>query len=368
MGSHEEAHAAPLGVKGEDSDEDLILDFCAERLIPYTVTWELTHTCNLQCGHCYCPPPAPGYWTAANVASTLNVLYRLGVFELAFTGGECTTHPEFDQILELAYEKDFIFSILSNGLLITEERARRLSRLPPRFVQLSIYSLQAHVHDQLTGVSGSFEATMRAFRCLREYGVRVNIACTVFKANAESVLTLADWAEREGVEVTYGLKISPSENPAKHPMEMRPERQVVARLLLDPRVNPFLERCQDPGFLGLGEGGLNRPICQAGFRNLCLSAQGLVYPCNTMPMVLGDVREQTVEEIWAASEQLQDWRKVTRRHYAECSSCKAVNLCEPCPAGWFREHGTLERISVPDCDRGRLLLETTLGANGMAYP
>jgi hypothetical protein len=67
---------------------------------PELVDLKITDYCDHRCKFCYQNSSKSG--THANIYSLTNLIYRLSnlnVFEIAFGGGEPTSHPEFDQIL-----------------------------------------------------------------------------------------------------------------------------------------------------------------------------------------------------------------------------------------------------------------------------
>ena len=57
------------------------------------------------------------------------------------TGGEPFLRPDLFLILEEMIQQGFDLYLLSNGTLLDREKARRLSRLPVRGVQISLEGL-----------------------------------------------------------------------------------------------------------------------------------------------------------------------------------------------------------------------------------
>ncbi len=341
----------------EAIDEDEISDYCAEKLIPYTVTWELTHSCNLKCIHCFCPPATQEFWTEARISSALNELRELGTMDIEFTGGECLTHPLFEQTMRLAYEKGFMCAVLTNGVGFTKQTISLLEEIHPRCVQLSIYSLDPKVHDKITGVEGSHKKTMSALTMLRDKNIRTHVACTILKKNVLGIPDLVDWAEKEGVSINFGFKLTASENPENNPDAEKVSSEVLLPLLSDPRINPRIEKHSPQSRIAPG----SKMLCQGGFRNLCLSATGEVYPCNSLRYNLGFVSEKSIKDIWTKSPALSLWRHVSISDYPECLACSARSLCNPCPASLFGETKSLDAIHPDDCRVGKLQMEAFLG-------
>ena len=97
--------------------------------------------CNIACNHCFisCSPTNHSYeiMSLEQVKRYLDESVEMGVKEYYFTGGEPFINKELPEILELtlAYGPA---TVLSNGMLITEKRAKRLQEIEAN----SMYSLE----------------------------------------------------------------------------------------------------------------------------------------------------------------------------------------------------------------------------------
>jgi radical SAM protein with 4Fe4S-binding SPASM domain len=56
--------------------------------------------------------------------------------------------------------------------------------------------------------------------------------------------------------------------------------------------------------------------CSAGIDFFYLAPEGIVYPCLTVPSVMGDLKEQTFEEIWESGKADE-----VRREIDGCEKC-----------------------------------------------
>jgi len=71
--------------------------------------------------------------------------------------------------------------------------------------------------------------------------------------------------------------------------------------------------------------------CHAGHSLLYISPYGNVTPCVVFPMVVGNVRVQTIEEIWNHSPELVAYRQQHVGQSPTCRSCPFVERCSRCP-------------------------------------
>lgn len=86
-------------------------------------------------------------------------------------------------------------------------------------------------------------------------------------------------------------------------------------------------------------------VCDIGSARLYLNAKGNYYPCDSMhEYVLGNVRENTVEEIWKG-EKLNYLRGLKNRDFGSCATCGNRPWCKVCPAANFNATGDLFHAS-----------------------
>ncbi len=147
--------------------------------------------CNLKCTHCFisCSPTNHNHemLTLGSVRDRLREAAPLGVREYYFTGGEPFMVPEILAMIAAALEAGPV-SVLTNGLLLTPERCRRLKALSDASeysldVRISIDGYTAQANDPIRG-EGTFEKILRGIRNLAEAGL--NPVVTVTEACGEA--------------------------------------------------------------------------------------------------------------------------------------------------------------------------------------
>jgi AdoMet-dependent heme synthase len=129
--------------------------------------------CNIACGHCFisCSPTNRSHemLTRESVRQRLAEARALGVREYYFTGGEPFLNPEIFEILEETLAQGPA-TVLTNGLMLTRDRCRRLKRLFDESeysldVRVSIDGYTAEVNDPIRG-AGTFERILTGIRNL----------------------------------------------------------------------------------------------------------------------------------------------------------------------------------------------------------
>jgi sulfatase maturation enzyme AslB (radical SAM superfamily) len=134
--------------------------------------------CNLECTHCFISSSptnrSHGMMDLATVRRYLAEAAELGVKEYYFTGGEPFLNPEILEILAAALAQGPA-SVLTNGVLIRPETAKRLKSLDDASpysldVRISIDGWDAATNDPIRG-KGTFERILAGVRNLADVGL-----------------------------------------------------------------------------------------------------------------------------------------------------------------------------------------------------
>ncbi len=159
---------------------------------PDNVMLDVTWRCNLRCAFCYNPADGVrrGHPEAATLEAILRVLAGWGVQEVLYLGGEPTLHPGFDRLLELGAQLGLSQRVVTNGLRLAADRARRLRGWGVE-VGVSLHGAQAEVHDRLTGARGSFARALRGLDALAAAGVAAFVQYSPTRVDREGLPALA---------------------------------------------------------------------------------------------------------------------------------------------------------------------------------
>jgi len=149
--------------------------------------------CNLKCTHCFisCSPTNHSHemLTLDDVRARLAEAVALGVREYYFTGGEPFMNPEMLVMIEETLRQGPV-SVLTNGLLLTPERSRRLKALSDGSpysldIRISIDGYTSEANDPIRG-AGTFEKILSGVRNLAEAGLNPVITVTEACGDAAS--------------------------------------------------------------------------------------------------------------------------------------------------------------------------------------
>ena len=189
------------------------------RAYDFLIQWHLTERCNLRCRHCYQEGGPVQELTREQVFAVIDEIDQMLQdwrenyaieFQPSFnvTGGEPFLRPDLFAILERMAGIGFEIYVLSNGTLITAERARRLADLEVNGVQVSLEGPE-EIHEAIRG-PGSFTASLPASAPSWPPGCKVSLNATLSRLNAGYFQDLVEVARSLGVPRLGFSRLVPS--------------------------------------------------------------------------------------------------------------------------------------------------------------
>lgn len=330
-------------VDGPADAYDALLARLKREHIPYSVLWELTHTCNFKCVMCYNEPLAEPELTTAECCDILEQLAGAGTLRLTLTGGEILARRDFFEIATRARQLGFALDLKTNGSLITPERADRIAALAPLQVDVSLLGATAKTFDAVAGVPASLRRVLAGVQLLQERRVRVQLNTLLLDLNIDEQGAMLDLALALGVHYQQVLKVSPTDSGnnlgGKHQLSMV---QMTGAIISDN--TPFAPRVRTA----------ESRTCSVGLSACLISPYGVVYPCIELRIPAGRLagaHRRRFADIWAEAPIFTELRaRHTWQNLPECRTCPIARYCEGRCAGIaWKEHGDLYRGHTLAC-------------------
>lgn len=150
---------------------------------PSQMTVDITNRCNLRCLHCFNYSGENAYiddeLTDDELLKLIDDIVVFKPFNVCFCGGETLLRKNI--ILKLAKklsDNHIMISMVSNGILLTENVAKELKSSGISRVQISLDGI-GESHDKLRGKKGVYEKAIQALKNLKEVGIRSGVAFSV---------------------------------------------------------------------------------------------------------------------------------------------------------------------------------------------
>lgn len=170
--------------------------------------YEVTHKCNLKCRFCYASPnfsPVKIDGDFELSKKIINKAKELNIEELIVSGGEPLLRKDIFEIITYAKKRMKKVVLLTNGVLIDPESARKLKDTNIDFVSISIESSDREIHNDLRG-DGTFEKTLSAIQWLKNAGFNnksLNITATITRKNIHTLHQFPKFADHLGVSMNF---------------------------------------------------------------------------------------------------------------------------------------------------------------------
>jgi MoaA/NifB/PqqE/SkfB family radical SAM enzyme len=170
---------------------------------PVRVSIDLTYICDLRCIHCRTNTGEVPFrilkhmMSVDTIIQTVRDLDEMKTFEITFTGGEPTIHPQFWDIVEGIGKLKFAsITLITNAATLTTERVDRLAAAGIQSVRVSVDGTRAKFRE--IRKKDLFERVVQNIGLLRKRIPNLKILTTVMTANFDNVFDLAEFAVEAG--------------------------------------------------------------------------------------------------------------------------------------------------------------------------
>ena len=319
---------------------------------------EIANECNERCVHCYIPHE---YKTKSIdpvlFYKTIEEGRAMNIINVTLSGGEPLLHKEILGFIRRCRELDLSVNILTNLTLLTDELIEEMKKNPLLCVQTSIYSMDASTHDSITKVKGSLEKTKNNLLKLKEAGIPLQISCPIMKQNKDSFKDVIAFGEENGISVAVDYVIFASYDHTNCNLVNRLSLEEVGQAFDNQANKEYIEylcsQADEKNALAADD-----PICSICRYYICVSAEGTVFPCiGWQANVIGDLKKQSLKEIWETSDDIKKLRQITRQAFPKCVDCEDRGYCNVCMMSNSNESRDADafRINEYHCDVAALI-------------
>ncbi|MDP6116331.1 MAG: radical SAM protein [Planctomycetota bacterium] len=338
-----------------------------------SVTFHLTHSCNLRCTYCYTGEKSGKGMTRETADRAVDFAIEEARaqgaqhLEVVFFGGEPLMRMELlcyiaDETTRRASDLRVSFKLSTNGLLLTEDKIRELSA---RQIYISISidgapEVQDAQRPNLLG-EGTSSKLSEVIERLLEWNPCTNVTCVVTPWSAGSLDESVMWLFEQGFAyVSPALDYSAPWTPAD-----LARLELSLRRLADWYVENTLDgmkfylSCFDERIQTWTKGPLQtRERCSIGIRQFSIAPSGRLYPCVQFVrddadsgMVIGDIHSGFDEE------KRMEVNCQSEAEKPECDGCTLHSRCSSwCACVNWQSTGHIDRASPLVCQYEQVLM------------
>ncbi len=305
----------------------------------------ITYRCNAKCNMCDCfrDPSRP---EEEIDLTTLEKLPNMAFTNI--TGGEPFIRKDIEDIVELLYKKTERIVISTNGYF-TDRILALCERFPEIGIRISIEGLE-ETNNAIRGLPDGFNKGYGTLKELVEMGHKdVGFGMTVQDLNAQDLLPLYQMSDELGMEfATATLHNSfyfrKTDNKIDDKNKVAKAFETLINALLQSKSPKKWARAYfNHGLINYMYGNERLLPCEMGTNGFFLDPFGNVLPCNgsTEKMVMGNLHEQTWDEIWQSAQ-----AKEVRCQVKNCDKqCWMIGSASPAmkqriwvPGWWIVKH------------------------------
>ena len=310
--------------------------------IPMHGQFEITPFCNLSCKMCYVhltkdqmqgrTPLTADVWK-----ELINQAFEAGMFQATLTGGECLTYPGFEELYLHLHSLGCQTDVMTNGILLDDERIRFFKAHPPALIQITLYGWNEDSYERVTG-QRVFHRVMENIERVQEAGFPLMLSVTPNRFLGEDVFETIRTARgiTDNIFVNNSLFV-PKDEPWRKDGAADLDAEFYGRIfrfqqeLKGIKVQEYpLEELPSPGgpYHECEECGLE---CGGGRSGFVINWKGEMCICNRMEIRAYPLRDGFSEAWKKIHEAAESWPRV-----AECRECAYEEVCDRCAARFLQ--------------------------------
>jgi radical SAM protein len=325
---------------------------------PFVVIWETTQACDLACVHCRaCAQPLRNSLELSTdeARRLIDEVAALRAPVFVLTGGDPLKRPDIFTLVEYASTHGVRISLTPSATpLLTREAIHKLKDCGLARLAVSLDGPTAAVHDAFRRVKGSYQWTLDAVRWARESGLPVQINTTITRHNLEyldatialleqldivlwsvfflvptgrgSAIDLISAEEFERVfeklyETSLRVAFDIKSTEAQHYRRFLLQKRTEAKRNGNGQSLPLSTGRGAADGIGRAPRGINDG---KGF--VFISHLGEVFPSGFLPVSAGNVRKQSLTEIYRHSPLFTSLRDSSNLK-GKCGICEFREVC-----------------------------------------
>lgn len=325
---------------------------------PFIVIWETTQACDLACVHCRaCAQPLRDLLelSTKRAKKLIDDIADLQAPVFVMTGGDPLKRADIFELVGYCRDRGVRASLTPSATpLLTREAIAKLKDAGLARLAISLDGSVPELHDKFRQVEGSYQRTLDAVSWAREIGLPVQINTTITRHNLYDLDNLIALMETLDITLWSVFFLVPTgrgssidllsaeefeqvfeklyQTAQRVSFDIKStEAQHYRRFLLQKRIEdrkpgsgrkviPFLGVSSTDG-IGRAPKGINDG---KGF--VFVSHRGEVYPSGFLPVSGGNVRKQSLGDIYRNSPLFKDLRDASKLE-GKCGRCEFREIC-----------------------------------------
>ena len=331
-------------------------------LNPFIVIWEVTRACQLKCVHCRADAqtkPDPNELSHYEGIKLIDEIYEMDNPMLVYTGGDCMMREDLFELADYAVKKGMRVSMVPSATdNVTKDKMEKAKSVGLSRWGFSLDGPTPEIHDHFRGTPGSFELTLEKIKYLNELDMPLQINTVISRYNYNHLEQMAElikdlkavmWyifllvptgrgqledcltpAEHEKVflwlyelskTAPYDIKTTAAQHYRRVVIQQKAKEHKIAKGEIHYEDSITTDAASLVDGLKRAPKGVND-----GNGFIFVSHTGDVMPSGLLPLVVGNVRETSLKEIYREAPILKELRNPDL-YKGKCGVCEFRNVC-----------------------------------------
>jgi MoaA/NifB/PqqE/SkfB family radical SAM enzyme len=300
-------------------------EFLLRKPIPNFASLDATYICQCECVHCGSALYKNSFYkdgqreelSTQEFKRLIDECLDLGITNVNMLGGEPLMRPDIFELADYVDKSKANCSMFTNGYLLDKKTVTKLKEAGIFFVNVSLDSPDEEEHDRCRGKEGIFQRAVAGIRNSLDEGLMVGISTYMTKEGMKKgyLEKSIELAERLGVhEITIFDTITSGKYLRRTDLLLSDEeKERIKEISRDYARRPGLPVVSSQSMLntmdGPKSGGASSSRqslikmaalygCFAANMQFAMTAYGDIMPCGFTPLSFGNVREESLRDIW----------------------------------------------------------------------
>lgn len=265
--------------------------------IPAQVDITITGMCHCNCWHCFRDADRKTHLDESTVLSCFRQLYDLGTVSIGITGGEPMLYQGINSIIR-SIPDGMDGQLYTTGHLIDKATATELARSNITRCIISLDHFDSKVVAKMRGYPYAFEEALCAIKLFNQANLYVAVTVCV----ADSLLSKNDFEKY----IDFATSLHVDEIRVVLPIPQGKLKGTDVKQLYHTAIH-MVKLCKQqkngdrdaPSIVLFSEHESNNYMgCNAGFAYIAINSNGAVTPCVSVPMSFGNVRTDSILNIF----------------------------------------------------------------------
>jgi radical SAM protein with 4Fe4S-binding SPASM domain len=307
-----------------------------DRMNIMSFLFEVTNRCNNDCSFCYNVwkenSAYPKKELTPNEVKILfdKVLLGIPTASIHLGGGEPLLRDDLEDIVSYFKSKKMGVSVSTNGVLLSEARAKSLVKAGVNRFEVTIVSADRNTHEEMCGNQGCYDKAQEAIVNARKFEVYTCIAFPATKRNIQDVSEVMDLCFALGAQEFGFYRFIPTGRGFINKEELSPGNDQIntALEILDKKAKEYGIKVTvgipiEPCIIKKKLENMKLSFCTGGLSKFTIDCSGNLRLCEQSPEILGSLFENNFLSL-ALSKRVKNLVRFTKE---TCVDCGYKKLC-----------------------------------------